>query len=726
MAMREARSFCSICAGTCGVRVRIGDDERIIDVRPDREHPLSQGYFCFKGAQLAEAHNGAGRLLHPLKRTQDGSFVRIGLEQALDEIATRLSAIIGAHGAEAIAGFRGTMSYTIATANRMLPDWLRAIGSPSFYSTMTVDQSAKWITFERLGGWGAGRQHYRDAEVLLFVGTNPLVSLSAFNFANQNPLLHIKAARERGTRIIVIDPRRSETARHADLFLQPYPGEDPTLIAGLLRIILSEGWHDAEFCARHVHGLERLRAAVDPFEPDYVAQRSGVPSELLRAAAAMFARDSRRGAAASGTGPNMAPHSNLAEHLIECLNVVCGRYARAGDPVPNPGVIGPRRPRRAEVIPPRRSWESGFRGRVHGLGTVFGERMSATLADEILLPGKGQIRALLVDGGNPANALPDQRKAVRALRALDLLVCIDPYLTNTARLAHYILPPKVFFERPNMSTRDYESVVIPAPFAQYGAALVPPPAGSEVVDDWYVFWALAKRLGKTIAFDGVPLDMRNTPTSDNLLAILTRHSAVGFEEIRKHSGGKIFDVPPMFVEPADRTTSARFEVMPDDVSAELAVVLREPVASKPIVIGGRESTHRLVVGRLRDVSNTMHHDLPAVHKRWPYNPARFHPDDMAQHGLAAGERIVLVGAHGRIAAIVEADDGLRPGVVTMPHGWGPLPDDTADYEDCGACTSLLVSTDCEIETINGMPRMTAIPVRIERQAATAVANAASK
>ena len=168
-----------------------------------------------------------------------------------------------------------------------------------------------------------------------------------------------------------------------------------TIIAGLLHLIIANGWHDREFCERYVNGFDALAAAVRPFSPEYVARRAGIEAASLQEAAELFARplDNRckRGSAASGTGPDMGPHSNLAEHLIECLNVVCGRYAREGDPVANPGVLGPPSPRLAQVIAPRRSWEHGERSRVRGLGTLFGERMSGALADEILTPDLGPV-----------------------------------------------------------------------------------------------------------------------------------------------------------------------------------------------------------------------------------------------------------------------------------------------------------------------------------------------
>jgi anaerobic selenocysteine-containing dehydrogenase len=701
------KTFCSICAGMCGLTVTLNEQAEITDIRGDADNPLTAGYACIKGLQLPVAHRSSERLLRPLKRREDGSFATIGLEQALDEIGAKLTAILERDGAESIAAFRGTLSYS----NYMLPCWLRAIGSHGFYSTMTVDQSAKWVCFERLGGWAAGREPFATADVMLLVGANPLVSLSTFNFINQHPVNSMRAAKARGMKLIVIDPRRTETARYADVYLQPLPGEDPTLLAGMLRIILEEGWQDAEFCARHVNGLDALRQAVAPFTPRYVARRAGVEEDRLHEAAEVFARrghgERKRGSAASGVGPNMAPHSNLAEHLIECLNVVCGRYARAGDRVANPGVIGPRHPRRAQAISPLRSWERGYRSAIGGYGTLFGEKMSGALPDEILTPGNGQVKALIVDGGNPINAIPGQRKVARAMQSLELLVVVDPFMTNTAKLAHYILPPLMLLERPAIPPRDYETIIIPVPYSQYAPAILKPPAGAELVDPNYLFWALAKRMGKPMTFDGVGLDMDKAPSTDELLALIARHGQVPFEEIRRHEGGRIYPVQPQFVEDADPATAGRFEVIPTDVAAELAAVAAEAFSAPS------QFTHRLCGRRMRDVQNSMYRHLPIIRKRHPYNPAYMHSGDLATLGANDGASVRIVSAHGSIPAIVKADDTVRPGVIVMSHGWGGMPDAKENYARDGASTNLLTTTDTDLDPINAMPVMSAIPVRIE-------------
>lgn len=335
---------------------------------------------------------------------------------------------------------------------------------------------------------------------------------------------------------------------------------------------------------------------------------------------------------------------------------------------------------------------------------LFGEKMSGILADEILTPGKGQIRSLFSVGGNPAGAFPDQRKVVRALQSLDLLVTIDPYRNQTGRLAHYIIPPRCLYEQSNLGPVDFETAFYAKPFAAYTPAIVPPPPGSEVIEDWQVFWGLAQRLGCRLTFAGEPVDTSCEPTADVLHALMLKKGPVSFDEIRRHRG-EVLDLPPEHVAPAPEARG-RFEVCPADVIAELADVLRE---------GQPEGyTHRLSSRRMRDVSNTMYHDFAAIRRRVRYNAAYLNPADLVALGLNPGDKVEIVSEHDRIPAIVEDDADIRPGVVSMSHGWGGLPDESARYEDVGSSTGRLVSTDVHLDPINAMPRMSAIPVRIER------------
>jgi anaerobic selenocysteine-containing dehydrogenase len=267
----------------------------------------------------------------------------------------------------------------------------------------------------------------------------------------------------------------------------------------------------------------------------------------------------------------------------------------------------------------------------------------------------------------------------------------------------------MMFERADLPSRDYESIVMFRPYTHYAAPVVPSPAGSELIDDWYAFWALAQRLGKQIVFDGIPLDMRRAPDTDALLAILARHGSVPFAELRASDAGRIFEVEPQFV--AAGTSNARFAVIPADVAAELQDVMQETTSIDAASAG---FSHRLIVRRMREVQNTMYHHLPSIHRRAPFNPACMHPDDFDTLGLADGDEIEIISPHGSIPAIAAIDETLRSGVVSMSHGWGGLPDEQVDYTTVGSSTNLLTSS-AGRDRINAMPTMSAIPVRIVRR-----------
>lgn len=714
--LRQEKSYCRICSGMCGLIVTIADD-RIVDVCGDKDHPLTRGFACSKGLQAVEAHYGNDRLLRPLRRKADGSFEEISSTQALDEIAAKLSVILERDGPDAVAGYRGTINVYSASSAHMLRDWLGSLGSSAYYTTMTIDQSAKFVTAQRLGVWMAGKQGLATADVMLYAGNNPLVSVAAPGLMH-NPVKTLKEAKARGMKLIVIDPRETETARFADIHLRPMPGCDAILAAGLLNIILSNNWHDAQFCARFVEGLDDLAAAVASFTPDFVEQHSSVPADQLQAAAQMFAAPidgrAKRGIANAATGVTMSPHGNLADHLYECLNVVCGRFHKAGETIPQSALMQPAYPALPEgVFPPGRDWEKGRKSRIGGYGTLYGERMTVELPDEILTPGDGQIRALFVAGGNPVSAIPDQAKVERAFGDLDLLVTIDPYMTTTAQLSHYVLPPSTFFEHADMlADRVYSGGLIGQPLAQYTPALVPPPAGADVVEDAIVFWELSQRMGVQLVFDGVPLDMDKRPSLDDLHEILLRDGPVDLATLRKHRG-QILALDDIKIIPAPAADVARFAVIPHDVGAEIKAIASEV---EPLATSSAEGpfTHFLISRRIRDTSNSMYRQLPSVQKRMPVNPLWIHPDDLADLALREGQPVQVVSRHGRITASVAADLTMQRGVVSMTHGWGGLVADQNISGARGVSVTRLVSSTENLEPINAMPQQSAIAVRLER------------
>jgi anaerobic selenocysteine-containing dehydrogenase len=706
--MKEAKSFCRMCGAMCGTTLSLDDNDRLIKVMPDNDNPLSKGYACYKGLYADEMHNHPERLLHTMKRTKDGEYVRIDTEQALDEIAAKIKTIISESGNDAVASYTGSHTYLTSSAWIMLPMFRQALGTSSYYSTATIDQSSKFVTADRLGVWAAGKPSLEESDTVMLIGTNPLVAHATAGCLTADPVKRLKKERARGLKLIVIDPRRSETAAYADVFLQPWPGEDATVIAGLIREILVGNMADNAFIKSYVKagGLEKLREMVEPFNPEYVAQRAGISAQDLRLAAQMFGQ-SKKGAVFSGTGPSMAPQANLNEHLVECLNIICGRFRRAGDSVKDVAVLLPPKPFHAQVVAPSRSFELGGPGRIRGANSLWGEKMTSTLPDEILTPGEGQVRCLINAGGNPASSFPDQNKTIKALKSLDLLVSIQPFLSTTARLADYVFAPKLQYERADIPMYIFDMSFYPESWTQFTPALVKPPKESDLVDDWYVFWGIAKRLGLQLNYSGVDINMDTAPTTEELIALRCAGSVVPLDEVKRYPSGKIFELNQS-VQPPLQGADGKFDVMPEDVQKEMQLAYSKPDRDKLLQQGG--FTHQLQVRRIRETNNSSTVMLDAVHKRMPTNWATMNPQDANNLGLVADSKVKIRSAYGEIEALVRNDESIRSGVVAVTHCWGGLPGES-EHEP-GSNVNQLISTEHDIEPINAMVRMSAIPVEV--------------
>jgi len=571
--------------------------------------------------------------------------------------------------------------------------------------------------------WAGGFQEFDDMDVLLVFGGNPLISHSGYGVLMMDPVRRLKRAKANGLKLIVVDPRRSETARFADLVLQPLPGQDAAIAAGLIRLILAEGWEDTTFTEQFVGAerMDRLRSALKPFTPEMVERRAGLTPGQLRSAAMLFANNGRVGVAYGSTGPNMAPYSNLAQHLIETINVICGRFPRAGDPIRRVNLLDP--PEMAPsafVIAPTRPWEEHLPSRIRGAYALQGgERLSGTLAEEILTPGRDQICALVVDGGNPVLALPDQKQTIAALKSLELLVCIEPWMTPTARLAHYILPPLHFYERDSLTFSPAGGQTRPGATMQYLPAVVPPPRGSELVEDWYVYWSIASRVGREIVYPGKrALDVSKPPTIDEMLGLQMEGSRLAakmsLDELRRHPHGVDFGTDLGVVGEAPPDTDGRFDVMPEDVAGELAEFLEQMSEDRRMLRDGHAFDFLLIPRRLRDVSNSNGPQIPSVRKRNPTNRAYLHSDELAKRGLERGDLVTIRSSHGEARFVIDSDNDLRHGVVSVAHGWGDLPEDGADPWKNGTCVNLLIDADRHYEAINAMPHFSAVPVDIQK------------
>lgn len=326
------------------------EDGRPVRVTGNRASPVYHAFCCTRGQALPEVMSSSDRLLHSMKMGPDGAHRPIGSAQAIEEVSQRLRAIVERHGPRSVALYFGTYSANYPASVPMAVSLILALQSPMIFASMTIDQPGKDVAAAMLGGWQAGPHGWNDADVWLLVGSNPLVSIGAAMPA-QNPGRLLTEAVARGMQLIVIDPRRTQTAKRAQIHLQSRPGEDAALLAAMIRVILDENLQDAAFLRENVAGLEALRAAVAPFTPEYAASRADVPAEQIVKAARVFA-GGKRGVAAGATGANMSGRSTLVEYLILSLNTICGRFLREGDAVANPGVLLARAAPRAQPTPP--------------------------------------------------------------------------------------------------------------------------------------------------------------------------------------------------------------------------------------------------------------------------------------------------------------------------------------------------------------------------------------
>ena len=688
------------------------EDGRLVDVVADGSASPYGPYMCIKGRSAIDFHNGAEqRLLQSLARMDEG-LQPVATARVLDDIADRLSALVARHGPRSVALYHGTGAYRSVLGGQLEKAFLSAIGSPNLFSTMTIDQSAKWVTAGRMGVMASGKPALADVDLAVIVGNNPVVSHQTYPFAageSGAPGRAYAQARQRGTRIVVIDPRNSETARYADLLIQPLPGQDAVLFAAVAHILLRDGSYNRAFCDRFAGRLEALREAVAPFTPELAAARADVPVAQIEQLARWLG-DAERPFVGSGSGPSMSAHSNLNDHMIEVVNALVGGYRRAGDRVRNPGTLKPRTLVET-AVPAGRSWERGDKLGHTGAGKLFGEFPSALLPEVVTTQGPDRIRALIVFGGNPLMALGDPEQALAAFRQLDLLVVLDSRLNETAREATHVVAASQPFERHDLSIPG--DSLYPEAFAQYAPPVLDKPG--DVIDDWEFFWELASRMKLPLTLkywtygldfdaiaDGLPLDTQDKPEAEAMIRYLCKDSRVSFEALRDNPSGVRPDVPPQYVLPAKEDNGARLALCPDDVAAELAALLDEEV--------DKDFRYRLTSRRILEAMNSAYRDAERTRSRYPVNFAFMNPADMAADGLADGDAITISSEFGQIRGIARQEDRLRRGVVSMTHMFGALL--PGDDDTTGSFTGRLCSLERHLQPINYMPRFSGIPVNV--------------
>jgi anaerobic selenocysteine-containing dehydrogenase len=693
-AVKQIATACRICGARCGLIVLV-EGNRIIDVRGDKEHPISRGFTCIKGRSLGELHHHPNRLNYPLVRRND-DFVRVSWEEALAEIAGTLRRILDESGPDAIgiywaSGGNSTLGYVGPRG------FLSAIGSGTFFSASSIDLPSKYVVeyeMTRLPRYVVPLADLAHTDCLLLLGTNPAVSMG-HDYAAPMGLGAIREIRKRGGTVVAVDPRETESARLADLHVRVRPGSDPFLLQAMLRVIVDEGLADASYVRRHCSGLEALVECVRsrPVEP--LAELCGVPAAAITDIARRFGT-AKSAVAIAGTGLTFGPFANVAIWLQWCLNAITGNLDSRGGMFFNRGVLNPITPK-----PSARSLYSGRQSRVRDVRSLNDEMPSSALADEILTEGPGRIRALLVHGGNPLMVVPNQRRAIEAFQRLDLLVSMDIFLNQTANYAHFILPGVDQLEREDLSIIGEQ--IYPLPFAQVYQQAVE--SKHERRNEYETYRALLRLMG--IGDDSLKPEKET-------IEHMCRRSEIPLEELRQLPHGKVMGEPPYgWLLAGLQTPDGKLDLAPELLTNEFRRMWREqPARDTEAPAEDERFPLRLANRRMLQVFNSWLSNLPSIAPRAPVNPLLVHPNDAALYGLSDGGRAVVESAAGQVTASVQVTTEIGPGVVSLPHGWGS-PEADSDGDDWrGGNVNLLTDDRDGIDPVTGMPRYTGIPVSV--------------
>ena len=719
MAAERKITFCRICEPLCGMVATV-EDGRLVKLRPDPDNPLSRGYACPKGIAMAEVQNDPDRVLHPLRRSEQG-FERVSWQEALDDIGARLGRVIDTRGPGAVGWYMGNPGAFSYSHTLWVKGFLDGVGSPHYYTAGSQDVNNRFAASALLYGSPlvVPIPDLRRTRFLLMVGANPLVShgsvLSAPRVREQ--LLELEG---KGGRAVVVDPRRTETAAQFE-HLPVRPDSDAWLLLSLIHTIFEEGLADSRFLERFAEGADELERAAAMHPPESTESRTGVPAEVARRLARDFA--AADGAAAYGrTGSCLGRFGTLVAFLLDALNAVTGNLDRPGG-----SVFG------SPPIPLEKLGEQmgiatygKTRSRFGDFPDVIGNLPASLMAREIETPGDRQIRTLFVSAGNPVLSVPDGGSLERALGALDLLVSLDLYVNETNRHADYVLPTTTFYEREDVPVALLSFFT--TPFIQVTEPVCEPPG--ETRQEWEIIDAIARRVG--VAPYSMPilrtlakLRIRLTPRRLVDLVLRTgprgdlfglRRSGLSFAKLRRdHPHGLVLAdfIATGVLGDRLRKAGGKLRLAPPAIREELGRLAGA---------NGSDRDYPLLLIGLRELRshNSWMHNAPLLMRGGRSQALRIHPEDAAEHGLEDGDRARLDSRAGSVVVPVLVSDEMSRGTVALPHGWGHRGGWRLANETAGVNINVLMPSDPEsLERLAGMAHLNGIPVRVEPVATAA-------
>ncbi len=739
---RTIHRICPLCEATCGIVVTVRDRE-VVDLRGDKLDPFSRGYICPKAHGLKGLQEDPDRLTRPLRR-RGKDFEEIGWDEAYAEAIERLTALRTKHGADSIGTYVGNPTAHSLHAMVYGPVLQRALGTKNRFSASSADQLPKMVSAGLMFGAGllVPVPDVDRTDYLLILGANPRVSNGSLMTAPDMPG-RLDAIVARGGKVVVIDPRRTETADKASEHVFITPGTDAAFLFAMLHVVFAENLVRLRRADGLVKNMDEVRAFVARFSPERVAAFTGIAPEVTRRLVREFF-DADKAACYGRIGTTCQRFGSLASWAVDLLNVLSGNLDRAGGamftrPAANRG--GNRKPN-ASGGP---GVKLGARkSRVRGMPSMFGEFPVATLADEILTDGPGQIRGMLTLAGNPLSSAPGVSRMEEAFASLDIMVSVDFYVNETTRYAHLILPPPAPLEKSTYDLALYQLAV--RNVAKYSPAAVQRVAGQP--EEWEILATLAKGL-----LGMGQLDLKQA--DDFLLAQLVREEVAdggrwdgltASEAIDKLGGqigpervldlllrtgpfgdgfGRVaegvslsalvaaphgLDLGPLQEElpNALRTTDSLIDLAP--------ALLLEEVPRLEAELDATPASLRLIGRRHLRSNNSWMHNITALTKGPRRCTLLIHPADAAKSGLSLGETVRVASDAGSVEALIEISEEMMPGVISLPHGFGHDVEGVRQgvaSQQPGANVNRL-SDPAFVDSISGNAAFNGLPVRLSR------------
>ena len=735
---RTALRICPLCEATCGLVLTV-DNGRVTGARGDRNDVFSHGFICPKGASFAELDNDPDRLSRPLVR-RDGELVETDWADAFAAAEEGLQRVISSTGGKSVGMYLGNPSAHTIAGGLYAPQLIRALGTRHVYTASTLDQMPKQVACGYLFGnpFSFTVPDVDRTDHLVIIGANPLVSngslATAGDFAGK-----LKALRRRGGTLTVIDPKRTRTAELADTHIAPRPGTDAALLFAVVHVLFDEDLVSPDLggLSSCVSGVEQIRSISGDFVPEVVAEHCGLEVSAIRELARSIAA-APRAAVYGRLGTSTVQFGTVTSWLVDVVNVLTGNLDRPGGAMFASSPVGPS-PRPAR---PGRGFSVGrWHSRVSGHPETTSELPAAVLAEEIETPGEGQIRALITVAGNPVLSAPNGDRLSDAMGALEFMVSVDPYLNETTRHADVILPPP-----PPSYTAHFDvalSNTVLHNNARYAPPVRPLPQGRpdeagllsrlslvavglgvaadpKLVDDQVISAVLAKE----VADPSSPVGGRSAedlaamlvegPGYERRLDMMLRLGpfgdafgarADGLTLSRLKSAPHGIDLGPLVSRIPEilRTSSGKVELAPDPLLCDIPRLLASLGSFDEFLLIGRR--------HLRS-NNSWMHNLPALSGGTNRCTLQIHPSDAARLGVS--ETAVVTGPAGKLEVPVEITDAIRPGVVSLPHGWGhnlPGTRMRVAAQDPGVNVNSLYD-DSLLDPLSGTSVLNGVPVQV--------------